>query len=195
MAYVNGDIRVNIQGVNTVGEIWSNTWAVENAISEAQKTEAVARIHNFYNQIQGYLSIGWAAQVATVTDLFANVSTDEPFSDVSGTSTDFAMPFQVAIRVSLTAGVATKGGPFLTGWATEAVGAGGLIDDTLQILVADEVEDLAEELDGTGLGLALDSPTNSALLTVHTVRVGQRFDVIRKRANDQLEQYETRLVP
>lgn len=195
MAYIDGDIRVNVQGTLHGNEIWSNTWAVEGAVGLALKTEAVNRIHNFYSQISSAMTVEWHAQVATVTDLFANSSQDIFFDDVDGAEVDAELPQQLAVRISLTAGVGVQGGPFLAGFTTAALAADGLVDSVTQTLIADEVEDLAEELDAEGLALALDSPTNTALFTVHTVRVGQRFDVIRKRSNDVLESYITRLVP
>lgn len=195
MAYVNGDILVEVKGVTSGPEIWSNTWAVEGATSLALKEEAVARVHNFYNQIDALLCDTWEAQVATVHDLFANTSQDVFFDDVAGTSAFGPLPQQIAVRVSLSAGVNVRGGPFLTGFASDRVDADGLFDSASQIIVADEAEDLAEELAAEGLGLALHSPTNTALFTVYQVRVGQRFDIIRKRANEILESYQTRLVP
>lgn len=195
MAYVVGDIRVQIQGTLPGGEIFSNTWAVEGAVDAAARTAAVGRIHNFYNQIQGLLSDQYNAQVATVRDLFANVTYDEFFDDVPGTDTEVPLPTSTAIRVSLSGGTNVQGGPFLSGFTVTDLVSPGVLASAAQATIADEVEDLAEELDGLGLSLALDSPKNLALFTVHTVRVGERFDVIRKRANDLLESYETRLVP
>ena len=184
-----------VQGVMADNEIWSNTWAVEGATGAPNKVEATNRVHNFYNQIAGELVVNWNAQVATVVDLFANTSTDVFFDDVPGTNIDGPLPSQLAVRVSLSAGVNVRGGPFLGGWPTSACDADGLLDSTIQTLVADEVEDLSDELVAEGMALALHSPTNVALFPVFQARVGQRFDVIRKRANEILESYITRAIP
>lgn len=195
MAYVAGDCAVEIKGTAIMNEIWSNTWGVEGATDGAKKQLAVDAFHAFYNDIASLYGIGTTASVALVHDLFAGSTTEHSFEDVAGAETSKPLPTQLAVRVSLKAGVNIRGGPFLTGFSIDQIATtGGVLESAAQALIITEVEDLAQALDADGMALAVDSPTNLAMFTVVGARVGQRFDVIRKRANEILENYAVAVI-
>lgn len=192
MAYSAGDVVVEIKGTGIGNEIWSNSWGVTGAVDAASRQLAVDAVHAFYNDIAGLYGTGTEAAVALVHDKFANVTYIQSFAAVAGTEASKPLPTQLAVRVSLKAGVNIRGGPFLTGFSIDQVSTtGGLLDSTAQATIVGEVEDLYAQLDADGMALAIDSPTNLAMFDVVEARVGQRFDVIRKRANDILEDYVT----
>lgn len=195
MAYVAGDVAVEIKGTTLGGEIWSNSWAAEDVVDATARTNLATRFHQFYDALSPALITDWHASTCLIRDLFANVTYEMPWEDIPGENIDGPLPQQVSVRVSLSAGANARGGPFICGWPVSAVDANGLLDVTDQTLVADEVEDLGEGIDGDGMALGLHSPTSSAVLTVFQARVGQRFDVIRKRSNDILEAYVARPIP
>lgn len=192
MAYAVGDFLVNIQGVITGGEVWSNTWAFSLAEGGTEKQGCVDALHGFYNDLAAICSDAWKAQVATGVDLFLGQSADYAFEEVVGAQIESDLPTQCAIRVSLSDGTGVRGGPFLTGFTTgELAGSGGLVVSTAQILIADELEQLAAEVALADAALGIHRPTTETVVAAVSGRVGQRFDVIRKRANDILEQYAT----
>lgn len=193
MAYASGDFLVEIKGTTVGDEIWSNTWCVSGAVSDIDKDNAVTALHQFYEAIKPFLHSTWTGQVATGRDLFLGTSADYPWADqVGGESTAGPLPSQLAIRASLSTHTGQRGGPFLTGWATDIVDSAALVQAATATLIADEVEDLAEQLVLDGMALAIHLPTTSSVALADIVRVGQRFDIIRKRANAILEAYTAR---
>lgn len=189
MAYVAGDFLVEVRGTTTGGEIWSNTWGFTGVTTSTEEQDVVTALHSFYNDMAAVCSNEWTAQVATGRNLFANTSDDYDFEEIVGTLTGNNLPSQCAIRVSLTAEGNVQGGPFLTGFTVAALDASGLIASGTSSVIVTEVDELNTLVLAAGGFLAIHRPTVLSMSTVTKARVGQRFDIIRKRANDILEAY------
>lgn len=190
MAYIDGDFLVNIKGTLANNEIWSNTWAMVGALTAVEKQDCVDALHTFYNDITPFLSAEWTADVATGTDLATGVSVDYAWGAFVGTETAKTIPTQLAIRCSLSNDFGVRGGPFLTGWTIDAIDATkGLIAPATVTQIAGELDQLGQEVLAAGASLGIHRPTLETVVIASMGRVGQRFDIIRKRANEVLEAY------
>jgi len=191
MAYAAGDFRFVVRGSLNSGEIWANTWAVFNIDNATERQAVAAALHQFYDDINGPLSNDWQALTCQSKDLFTNVTVDETWAGiVGGTATDM-MPGQIAVRLSLFSLIGQNGGPFLCGFVNTDTENNGQLTSSTQSLIRDAASDLGDAIVAAGCSWGLDRPTGPEIVTVQRFRVGRRFDVIRKRANDVGESYLT----
>lgn len=195
MAYTADMVRVAVRGTVGSFEAWSNTWSFLDisGTSSADRNQLAADINNFYGDptnVLPYLGTAWHAVGATLTELVDGSTIELPWTTATGTSAVDLLPTQLGVRISLSSGH-HRGGPFLCGFTEVANGATGLLTTTAQNDLVDALELFAGTLTGHDWSLALDRPTVSTVVDVFGAKIGQRFDVIRKRANDTAEAYAT----
>lgn len=194
MAFTADDYQVTASGTLAGGEVWYNSWG-------AIRTDGAATVADLIAQFQAFYADVFALHICNETtlnnisakNLFTELVTESPVNPV-GTGSDSStapMPNQLAIRVSLKSNPNVNGGPFLAGWSTAAASADGdlLAADHSGLVTA--VEDLRDNLVANDWQLAIMSPTASTAYSVDQARIGQRYDIIRKRANERLEDYST----
>lgn len=193
MAYTPEDYQVRVDGTLGASEAWANTWTFVDLSTTGDIQDVIDALHAFYTSIK---ADHWTADVSAVSATWRNLDGSDSgsgdWATITGTNSGALLPLECAIRVSLSRG-SVRGGPFLTGFrsgdltTTGNLTAGGADD------LADYVETLATFDVGTW-AMAIDSPTNSDTHVVSRIRVGEVFDVIRRRRNNLPENYHTRSV-
>lgn len=197
MAYTNDMYRVIVRGTLCDGaESWYNSWTVLDDTGGQDITEITVSLAAFYTAIfDAEISSHTTRQGATARNLGTGVATELAIGTDTGNDLADPMPSQVAVRYSLSGLAGTHGGPFIAGWSKNAGDDAGLLSSANQTVLADALEDFWAAIDGLGWVLAIDRPTAETVDGVVQARVGQRFDVIRKRANDIAEAYVTVTAP
>jgi hypothetical protein len=196
MAYGPEDYRFTVRGTLNGTEEWANTWCVGSVADAANAVAAAAALHDFYTSVALHgLGSGWQATTCQSRNLDTGVTTDHTWATITGDDLAHMLPNQIAVRVSLSTLSGVNGGPFLAGFSESANDSTGTLNNTDQSDLADDVETLANDLDAIGCVLSIDRPTVPATVPAVRARVGQRFDVIRKRANELPETYESRTLP
>lgn len=193
MAYTVNEYRIQIRGSFTGGEIWNHTWAVLDVTGGQDINDAGAIFNLFYEDLAAFsqFSTDWSAVGATAKNLNTGVTTELTWSLETGVGTSSPLPPQLAIRVSLTGTGPVHGGPFINGWASAALDASGQLDPSGVTNLITALETLTSSLTGAGFALRIDRPTVDQTVGVVQGRIGERFDVIRKRANALPEAYVT----
>lgn len=191
MAYTTDDYRFSVTGVLGSFEVFSNTWTVTDIGGTNPVVDCVPALRGFYQAIDDWLSADMSIDACQVRNLGTNVVTDFTWASIPGLNTQALLPTQLAVRVSLRSALAQNGGPFIVGWAKQASTDQGLVlpdvvDDLLAAVVA-----MDNALEAQGYNLAIDRPTGPEVVDASQVRIGSRFDVIRKRANQVMENYVT----
>lgn len=196
MAYADGDYRFVVRG-NFSTEQWNNVWSFRQTAPPAGDIQDIAdALHAFYlaNDVGNLMSAAWSAVGCTAHDLFAGDSIELDFTTIGGTGAD-PLPPQCAIRLSITSAPNIRGGPFLCGFDVNQVdGAGGATSACIAELQTN-ANALFAAAQTALFELCVDSPSTPALATATAARLGERFDVIRKRANDLAESYTPLVVP
>lgn len=189
MAYTDDEYKATVHGVVGDSELWVNTWSFLNITEADPVFRIVQKLRQFYDDLLEIMCDQWQVTGITVRNLGTEVSSDPTYEEQVGASGNDLLPTQLAVRVSLDDLIGHRGGPFLSGWQTGSVTTNGLLEPSHQAIVSTAVDDLAQALEDNGMQLRIDRPT--ALTTVGALRskVGQRFDVIRKRSNDTPESY------
>lgn len=190
MAYVAGDYRFTVQGTLGSGEQWINRWAVRDVVGPTERGEVVSALHAMYTDIY-LLHISSSAKAVSCQskNLFTDTVTEEAWEDITGDDLSTLLPTQCAIRASLNSQTGVNGGPFIAGWSDNAVATGGLLEVADQTGLLAAVSGFADALLADDMTLCIERPTTEELVTADRARVGLRFDVIRKRANDLAESY------
>lgn len=190
MAYTNNEYRITVRGTLGTGEIFNNVWSVLDVVGGQSIAEVGPLFHAFYTDVAAEeLSSHCDIVGATAKNLGTLVQSEFSWENISGSDLDNMLPSQCAVRVSLTGPGGTHGGPFLAGFSINAVNDQGLLDPGhADALVAATVT-LAEDLVTAGWALRIDRPSIASTVVASTVRVGERIDVIRKRANELSESY------
>jgi len=193
MAYSANDNLVQVEGSLPDGEVWSNSWAVKATPGTTDFDDVEAAFHDFYDTLAtgaapvfGNL---WTATKYTRRHPSDSTVFQPSWVTITGTNANDFLPSECAVRVSLDDGATHNGGPFLAGFTVDAVTATGLFKLAYQNVVADAVEQLGIDLNATAADLALHRPTVPSVVEVTTAKVGQVFDVIRRRRNDLPEAY------
>lgn len=195
MAYSEGDILVTVRGSIGPSEQWLNTWAFAPNAGTPVVADVVDDLHAMYAALAAeWFPVEFTAVGATVRYLFDSISEEAAWTTITGANVQDMLPSQLAVRASLNDNAGVNGGPFITGWSKQAAAEDGLLDSGAQTDLADAVEGLANAVQVSDYNLALHRPTVPAVNPVTRVRVGQRFDVIRKRGNDTPEAYDTRVI-
>lgn len=190
MAYTNNEYRINVRGTIGSSEIFSNTWAVLDVVGGQSIAEVAPILRGFYaDAYLGQVSSHTSAVGATAKNLGTLVQTELSWEEVVGDDLADLLPTQCGIRVSLTGPLGVHGGPFLAGFSVNATDSEGLYNPASAGIVATALEDMVAALEAAGWNLRIDRPTAATTVAVTQARIGQRFDVIRKRANDLAESY------
>ena len=190
MAYTNNEYRVQVRGSLANGtESFINTWTVLDVTTGQDVNELAAIFRDFYIAAAALEMSSWTTIIgARAKNLGTGLVTDlAPFVAVDGDDLADPMPTQIGVRVSLTGPAGLNGGPFIPGWSKNAGDEFGLFSHASQLATA--AHDLCTDLVAAGWQLRIDRPTLSQTVAVLSGRVGKRFDVIRKRANDIVEGY------
>lgn len=191
MAYEDGNYRIVVRGNVGDSEAWYNTWTFDDATGAQDVAEVGAILAQFYTDITtfaSWLSTAYSVVGAQAKALDTGNVTDLAGFTMNGSSTDELIPTQLAMRVSLKASPTLRGGPYLTGFVTNAID-GGLITASCVSDFVDALEDFWGAVVAAGWQWCVDSPTDEIVQPVLSGRVGHRFDVIRKRAAQTAEAY------
>lgn len=191
MAWTTDSYQVIAEGATAGDDRWVNVWSFLRADPGADIADLEAALISFYSALEGFLADTWTCDNMRIKNLGTGVYVDQPQSALAGTSEGNPLPPQIAVRSSLKASPNINGGPFLAGWAATQVDADGQLLAATQQEIADQVETMQTNLLVNDWVLCISRPTLEVMIAAEQVRVGQRFDVIRRRANDQPEQYVT----
>lgn len=195
MAYAITHYRVQVRGALDAGETWSNTWAVIDTLGGQDPTDLAAFFHDLYDGMKAARSQEWTATNAFVKNLGSGLLQTLPFATVTGEQSADALPTECAIRLSLSDNEGRRGGPFLAGFTSAALAADGTYDTGARATLATLVNDFFNDLNTSDWAIGLDSPTDVTVVPVAVARIGQVFDVIRRRRNDIPESYLDVTVP
>jgi len=193
MAYSTDDFLFTVRGTLASGEIFANNWAGVRTDGGAAAQDFGDALHDFYDT----LAAVWMPNDTTITScaskhLSSGITTELSWATITGANTQEPLPNQLGIRVSLFSGTGpTSGGPFLPGWAKQTTDTGGLVTTDVQDDIIAALEAMVTTLGTVDWALGIQSPTAVAVRAVTSARVGRRWDVIRKRANDVSESYVT----
>lgn len=195
---------------NTLGEIFTHSLAIVSAstadvvateVRDAWQAQWVAEVPPL--QADWPTSVTYteatAAQILQLFDGTLGAAQHVPFSPTRpGTAVGEMLPSQTAIAVSLVAGLRANGTPmkgrfYLPAPTEAATDANGMISLALQQRIADYMGQFISTLQASGHTPCVWSRTEGRLSTVDSIRVGNKFDTIRRRRNHFPETYETRL--
>lgn len=187
MAYTAGDYAITVVGNLPGGEVFANRWCVSRTDPGADPQDAVAALRDFYLVWSNACNEDWEATGADVRDLAAEVSFGGTWATVPGQEdTNNPLPDEVAVRISFKAGAA-NGGPYMCGLSVAHVDPTGNLAAGSRTAFAAGLSNLIDDLVAADFVLALD--TKGSLETVTQIRLGQVFDVIRRRRNKLSESY------
>lgn len=195
---------------NTLGEIFSHSLAVVSAstdqvvaqeIHDAWQAQWVAEVPPLSADFPTGITYT-ESTAAQILDLFNGTlaaAIHIPFEPVRpGTGAGEMLPSQTAIAVSLYAGLRANGtrmkGRFYLPAPTEAATtATGELVLAFQQRVADYMAQFITTLQASGHTPCVWSRKEGRLASIDGIRVGSKFDTIRRRRNHMPETYEARL--
>lgn len=193
MPWSNESYQVTCTGELPGDDEFSNTWSFNKADPGADIADLEAGLIGFYSAIEDRLSPEWILTNMRIKNLGTGVYVDQPQAALAGTAVGDPLPPQCAVRVSLKAPPNINGGPFLAGFATDALDSNGQVLAAAADDIADQVVIMQNNLAGNDWLLGIARPSLEQIATATLVRVGLRWDVIRRRASDQAEFYDTRV--
>lgn len=192
MPYTTNDHEVQVRGTFDNGESWVNVWAFEMQDPGADKADLATALHAFYAEVYLlHISSHTKAVGATVKNLVTDVVTEATWATITGDDLADLLPTQCAVRLSLKALPNINGGPFLAGWSVNATDSDGLLNTSDQTGIQSALATLDDALIAADWRIGIKRPTVTDVALATQGRIGQRFDVIRKRANDLAEGYVT----
>lgn len=192
MAYTADDWRVQVRGDLPGGEIWVNTWTFRATDPGASIDDVGTAMHAFYDDLKSnFHNTLWKAVGATWKNLLGGNHGDFAWATITGTDGDDSLPNQDGIRVSLSGPGGVRGGPFLPGWDLGSLTATGMLNTTAVTDLMTALGTLNTSLQANDWAIAIDRPSVPSIVVATTARVGNRFDVIRRRANQQAESYSS----
>lgn len=197
MPYAAGAWRITVRGALCDGaESWYNVWTVLDPGGAQDVSELTVPLAALYTDIFDLEISSHTTRVgATARNLLTSATVELAVGSDAGNDLADPMPSQIAARVSLSSSSVVRGGPFIAGWSKNAGDDGGLLSSANQTGLATAVGDFWDAIDTLGWTLAIDRPSVETVVAVASARVGQRFDVIRKRANDIAEAYASVTAP
>lgn len=206
--------RVSCRGTLAGGEVWANVWHIrstapgEPLVNDETAQEVADPFITYYGNVivNGFRSPNFnltAVVVSGVNELPApNVETDVS-AYVPPSAAGEALPYQLSCVVSLRTAVLTRRGRgriYLTGFDTGAVDAlaadeSPIVIPSLRTALLDATEFLHDSLATVSTfpwGLAVLSEADSVSRFVNRARVGNRWDIQRRRDNALDEAYSNR---
>lgn len=195
MAYSAGDLLITVRGNLDPAEIWTNTWAFKVDGLNPDYLQVVDALEVFYGALAtDWLPVEFTAVGATVKALDTGISTEASWNLITGQNVQDILPTQLAVRVSLSGAGGVQGGPFLPGWSKQASAEDGVIDSGAVTDIIDGIDTLNTAVQAADFVIGIHRPTNSTVVQATQARVGQRFDVIRKRSNNNAEAYASTIL-
>jgi hypothetical protein len=152
-------------------------------------SEVVPDFHEFYSDIASVLANDTTITTVLIKELSTGVSIPAAFEDITGGSASDLLPTSLAIRVSLDNQLGVNGGPYLAGFSTAALTTTGRLSSTVRTTLLGATDALASSLVTRGYQLRIDRPSVLTTVVAAQARIGERFDVIRRRTNDTPENY------
>lgn len=193
MAYASSDDLITVRGSLPSGEVWANSWAT---ICDPDTVDYVAlkdAFHNFYDELAtGTAPIfgeEWSATSYSRRHPSTGFVETPAWSLITGDNANDHLPTECAIRISINDGEGGRGGPFLAGFVVEGVTADGLFKGAYQNVIHDALQALVTDLADANAAVGLNHPTSETVTLAAQARVGQVFDVIRRRRSDISENY------
>lgn len=195
---------------NTLGEIFSHSLAIVSSstaqvvaqeVHDAFQAQWVAEVPPLSQDYPAGITYT-EATAAEILDPFEGTlaaAIHVPFEPVRpGTGTGDMLPSQTAVAVSLYAGLRAngtrmKGRFYLPAPLETQSGPSGELVLAFQQRVADYMSQFITTLQASGHVPCVWSRTEGRLSTVDGIRVGNKFDTIRRRRNHLPEIYEQRL--
>lgn len=194
MAYTSDEYTCVASGTLAGGEVWYNTWCARRIDSGALVADLIAGVQAFYADFAALdVANDWTLQTIQAKNLSSEIVTNSPVNPAGAgsDSTNPPLPNQVATRVSLKGLPNVNGGPFLVGWSSAALSTDGDLEATNKAGLVTAVTDLQADLLSNDWVLSILRPTIESTVTADSARIGERFDIIRRRANERLEAYST----
>lgn len=191
MAYDADDWQINVRGNLTGGEQWSNSWCFHDNDGGQPVQEVADLLSNWYETVWGFASWihnGTTVEGAVARSLLDGGLTELDFFTGSGGNNVSALPNQLAMRISLSGTGGARGGPFIAGFDRTANDDGMIDDDCIGDIIG-ALEGLASAVITAGWTWCINRPTTEVTVPVNVGRIGHRWDVIRKRANELAESY------
>lgn len=190
MAYSSGDLLITVRGNLAPAEIWTNTWAFKAVGGTPDYLQVVDALEVFYGDLAtNWLPVEFTAVGATVKALDTGITTEAAWNLITGQNVQDILPTQLAVRVSLSGAGGVQGGPFLPGWSKQASAEDGVIDSGVVTDIIDALDVLNTSTQAADFVIGINRPTTATVVQATQARVGQRFDVIRKRSNNNAEAY------
>lgn len=190
MAYTAGDLLITVRGNLAPAEIWTNTWAFKVSGGAPDWPAVVDALEVFYGALAStWFPNEYTAVGATVKALDTGISTEATWALITGVNAQDILPTQLAVRVSLSDDAGHQGGPFLAGWSKQASAEDGVIDTGVVTDIIDGMDTLNTAVVAADFVIGIHRPTTLTVVEATQARVGQRFDVIRKRSNNNAEAY------
>lgn len=193
MAYTSENDIVIVRGGLPSGEVWANTWSL---IVDPDTVDYVAvkdAFHALYDEMAtGVAPIfgeEWSATSYTRRHPSTGFVETPAWSLIEGANANDHLPTECAIRVSINDAEGGRGGPFLAGFTVDTVTADGLFKGAYQNVIHDALQALVTDLADANAAVGLNHPTSETITLAAQARVGQVFDVIRRRRSDIAENY------
>lgn len=195
---------------NTLGEIFSHSLAIISAstaevvateVRDAWQAQWVAEVPPLSADFPTGVTYteATAAQILNPLEGTLAAAHHVPFSPtLPGTAVGEMLPSQTAVAVSLTAGLRANGTPmkgrfYLPAPTEAATDANGMITLSVQQRIADYMGQFITTLQASTHTPCVWSRSEGRLAAIDSIRVGNKFDTIRRRRNHFPETYETRL--
>lgn len=195
---------------NTLAEIFTHSLAIVSASSaavvatevrDAWQAQWVAEVPPLSADFPPGITYteATAAEILNLFDGTLAAAQHVPFSpNRPGTAVGEMLPSQTAIAVSLVAGLRANGTPmkgrfYLPAPTEAATDANGMLQLAVQQRIADYMGQFITTLQASGHTPCVWSRTEGRLSTLDGIRVGNKFDTIRRRRNSLPETYEARL--
>lgn len=168
-------------------------------ISDAEADDFAVAALNFW----GAIKYGYAVNTRMVGTRFQLVGTDghvhqtveRVVTAIPGTSGQYPLPSETAVCLSLvtaSAGRSGRGRCYLPGPARDQINEDGRVLAAFQSDVADAAQAMGNDINDATHFLAVASQTTAGIQPVTRVRVGDVFDVQRRRRDALIEDYEVR---
>jgi len=196
VAFTSNDFRFIVRGTFDNGEVWFNRFAAQRTDGGADPQDVVDALNAMYSDIYSTsISSHTQAVGATYQQLSGPGAVEATWPVLTGDDLADLLPTECAIRLSLSTASGVRGGPFLAGWSVNAVDADGqLVDGIAGDVVGFYAAFYASAVAADWIP-AIERPTASTLNLINRARVGETFDVIRKRRNALAEAYEVIALP
>lgn len=195
---------------NTLGEIFSHSLAIVSAsdatvvateVRDAWQAQWVAEVPPLSGDFPTSVTYTEATAAEILNPITGVLAAAQhvPFSPQRpGTAVGEMLPSQTAVAVSLTAGLRANGTPmkgrfYLPPPTEAATDANGMLLLAFQQRVADYMGQFISTLQASTHTPCVWSRTEGRLSSIDSIRVGNKFDTIRRRRNHFPETYETRL--